>query len=126
MKITITGSPVFHLGIDLATVEALISLSIKHYDATCRAAGQVGGFLYGWRNRLRFAEEEKAAEPDAQVAVPSATWRELDITLKIIEWMEAPMATTAADRALLYKYREAIVGALRAFKENKPDWRIEV
>ena len=33
-------------------IEHLISMSKVHYDLTCQAASEVGGFIYGWKNKL--------------------------------------------------------------------------
>lgn len=48
MVITITGSPMFKLPLSQRQIRLFRMISTVHYDARCREAGQVGGFLYGW------------------------------------------------------------------------------
>jgi hypothetical protein len=82
MDFRIQGRPEFFFTLTLEEVTALIRLSEAHYDGACKEASRPGpnGFLYGWKNRLTWATEE--GRPTPQI---SATWRELDLVLKITE-----------------------------------------
>jgi hypothetical protein len=48
MKIEITAVPRYWLHMSLPHAKLLQKLSSMHYDAKCKSAGLVGGFLYGW------------------------------------------------------------------------------
>lgn len=80
MKIEITAVPKFHLSLSYPDATFLSELAAMHYDATCKNAGRLGGFLYGWINHLTLADACEAADTTVD-----ATWRELDICLKILE-----------------------------------------
>lgn len=58
-------------------IERIIELGVKHYDGVCKASCLVGGFVYGWANRLMIDE--------AEVIVVTATSREIGILGKIGE-----------------------------------------
>lgn len=58
-------------------IERIMELGRKHYDGVCKAACNVGGFVYGWSNRLMFDESE--------MVVVTATSREIGIVGKIGE-----------------------------------------
>ena len=74
-RIVVYGKPVFDFTISAQEIEMLVDLSTRHYDATCKMASALGGFIYGWRNM---------AAGHVAVAV-SATWRDLDLCCKILE-----------------------------------------
>lgn len=76
MNFIITGRPEFTFSLTDAQFMSLIRLSGAHYDATCRAASSLGGFIYGWGNIRTLGD------PAAQLR---ATWRELDLCCKILE-----------------------------------------
>lgn len=67
------------LDITVDDVKTLQECSAQHYDGVCRAAGAVGGFLYGWRNRFDFALD--GLEPTEIYA----TAREIGTCSKILE-----------------------------------------
>ena len=75
MKFRIYGKPVIQFTLAPEQLDVLLTLSGLHYDSTCRAASQVGGFLYGWKNQCEWSLETKV----------SASWRDLDICCKILE-----------------------------------------
>ena len=81
MKIQIVAAPKFLLPLTLSQVDLLMKLGLMHYDHTCNAAVRVGGFIYGWNNRVTFSAEE-AEHPSPCVA----NFRELDLCLKIMEF----------------------------------------
>lgn len=112
MNIKITGQPVFWLTISLLTVEALRKLSKLHYDATCKAAAEPGGFLWGWKNMV---EDEGKGEV-------SANFRRLDLSLKICEMADFRLTQLqASEIVLIQDYREAVLKALQRSNEIKWD-----
>jgi hypothetical protein len=56
-------------------IAVLMSRSANHYDGVCRAAGKLGGFLYGINNRLL----------DVDVVEVEVTADELNLLMKICE-----------------------------------------
>lgn len=94
MKIRIQGQPEFLLPLTLDEVELVCKVSEKHYDSVCRRASGVTyrenneNFLTSWRNTLdNYAKHPPTEEDYASgfVVSISATWRQLDTTLKILE-----------------------------------------
>lgn len=81
--ILIYGVPKFQFRMSLAEAKQLQELSAHHYDFTCRCAGQLGGFLYGWINQLTYEETNELI----------ASRRELDILMKICEQPASPEIT---------------------------------
>ena len=75
MKIEIQGRPVFQFELTHHQATQIKHCAINHYDQTCRYAGIVGGFVYGWVNATSFSEP----------CTVSATFRDLDLTCKILE-----------------------------------------
>lgn len=73
MKAVIRCSPAFQLDLSDEVVSLLIKKALNHYDKTCASAARQGGFIYGWANCVRM---------DCKC---SATFRELDLTLKVFE-----------------------------------------
>lgn len=88
MKCTLTAQPIFWIDISLSQVQVLNEMSKMHYDAACRQASMSGGFLYGWHNTRWFEAEQKSAEPIRL----KASFRDLDLCLKILEWPPTPMS----------------------------------
>lgn len=124
MNITIVGSPIFHVGVDIATVELLIQCSEAHYDSVCREAACPAGFLFGWRNLLSW--EIKYPDPTAVTGPrPTATFRELDRTLKICEVANYLFSQAPEKRQAIHEYQMAIRAALER-ANNIIDWRIEL
>jgi hypothetical protein len=72
-KALIHVSPVYKMTLNKDLVSVLLRLSRQHYDGVCRSASAQGGFLYGWNNCVDFE------------STCDATFRELDLTLKIME-----------------------------------------
>jgi hypothetical protein len=62
--------------IDAAVIAYLMDCSKRHYDGHCRSVGQEGQFLYGWNNRVTWANGETTVE---------ASFRELDTLAKLCE-----------------------------------------
>lgn len=109
----IVGIASYHIPLSQDQVRVLMALSKAHYSSECVNAGEVGGFLYGWSNRVTF-------DP---TAVCIASHNELDICLKILEfsWM---LPETDEDEAmqLSFTLRHLINLAQTATKT----WRVEV
>lgn len=74
--VTTVMRPRFQLTLSKSLVELLMKLSSVHYDRRCREAGQIGGFLYGWRNHFVVFDMDVPVETDSH---------ELDTLLKIME-----------------------------------------
>lgn len=81
MNIQIQGEPVFYLHITKSVIDTCLTLSSLHYDGTCKAAGKLGGFLYGWKNHIEHFTPETLVR---------ASFRELDLLLKICEMPVTP------------------------------------
>ena len=58
-----------------AEITQLAAVATLHYDHKCKAAGQEGGFLYGFCNKVG---DEESAEV-------SLTSRQINLTCKILE-----------------------------------------
>jgi len=109
MKVRIQGQPEFLLPLTIADVEMIRKVSAQHYDAVCReASGEAyqsdnRNFLTSWRNILQSYEKYPPTEEDIAagfVPTVSATWRQIDTVLKILEpcntFMLTPIDTLAA------------------------------
>jgi hypothetical protein len=84
MIIEITMRPVFWLSLFRRDVDILLKLAEHHYDSECRAAGRLGGFLFGWRNVTSQQDDQSATEIE-DVSKCNGTRRDLDIVMKICE-----------------------------------------
>lgn len=73
--VEISFTPKAHIIFTQDEIEHLCKCSAAHYDSACKAASQVGGFLYGMSNHFSFS-------PDSPYAL---AWRELDTLAKILE-----------------------------------------
>ncbi len=60
-------------------LDICLDCSARHYDGRCKAAGQQGGFLYGFKNQLAFGEDQ------TKVEVVIST-HDLDTLVKILEF----------------------------------------
>lgn len=67
--------PQFTAGFTLTSeqIDMLMACSSNHYDSVCREASAEGGFIYKWKT---FHSEMPC----------NATFRQLDICLKCMEW----------------------------------------
>jgi hypothetical protein len=63
-------------------LDALMEASAKHYDGVCKAAGKVGGFLYGMVQRFG------GTEPVTAATMATLSRSECDILCKICECEE--------------------------------------
>ncbi len=78
MIVTIRAKPVFYFELTLAHIEVLWKLSREHYDHKCKDASNIGGFIHGWHNAVTYSD-------DGTKAICQADWRQMDLTLKILE-----------------------------------------
>ena len=74
MEARIRGVPHIDMVVNEEEIAAIIDAGARHYDSTCRAAVNVGGFVYGWSNMVS----------DGPCTV-TATFRQLDTVAKILE-----------------------------------------
>ena len=117
MKIEINGRPQFNFTLTDEQMAVLTLLSDLHYDAACKMANMVGGFIYGWRN----ARHHKS---NAQLR---ASFREVDTCLKILEGLAFPPSEITigqidVGRALVKSFRVALT---HANKETQ-SWSTEI
>jgi hypothetical protein len=80
----------------------LFRKSAEHYDMTCRDASKKGGFIYGWVNRLN--------EPNATFP---ASFRQLDLTLKICEVSNNQGNYTDFDKNRTVEYSSFVIRLLK-------------
>lgn len=76
MHFTIRGVPEFEFKLTTVQLDILLACASAHYDHTCKAAAAVGGVVYGWRNMTIMPAESLPVW---------ATYRDLDLALKILE-----------------------------------------
>ena len=101
MQYEIHHRPEFYLSMNAETARLMQRLSAMHYDGRCKAAGQPGGFVFGWVNWTM------GPEPETPV---HATTHEMDTAMKILEM---PPPLTAEERELLIDLRNTINKAMR-------------
>lgn len=114
MKFEVTAKPVFHFTPTEQQIACLISLARLYYDGRCKAAAQQGGFIYGWRNAI---VEFKMPEV-------SASWHDLDTTMKIIEMVN--YMPDPRHRECLKEFGRAINGAMNAIPGAVEQWKIVI
>lgn len=112
MNIVIRGVPRFEISATPELVATLIKLAGHHYDGTCKAAAEVGGFLYGWRNSL---------SPPVPTSFVSGSFRDLDLTLKICE-VARYAQLSEVEKSALGEYITAVHYALRRSNEVCKGW----
>jgi hypothetical protein len=117
MKIAVTFQPVFHLPLSLADAQLLRELARNHYDWTCKRAAMAepGGFINGWCNMLEHTTEE----PGEPLTV-SATWRDMDLTLKVLEMRRAMLPSRPSDLARADALNRDLHAALDRWPFIKP------
>lgn len=117
MEIEISAQPLFRVPLTLADVAVLLELSALHYDETCRLAGVPGeqGFIYGWNSWLTLL----ATTPD-EPPVVTATWRQLDLCLKLMEFL--PYRFTAERTATVRRLSTAFNGAMSLAQAEMSKW----
>ena len=125
MKADVYGRPNFTIYLDPedanAMIDVLMELSIHHYDGTCREASQYGGFIYGWSNVVPWSVVH-----DPEAITVSATFHELDITLKLCEMTHAYFSDEPDKRDLAHKWSKAVRTLLTKANEIVPQWKLEI
>jgi len=89
MKFHIRLVPRFRFELTPAQLAMLFAASQHHYDAACRGlslrpgpwSSPSAGLFVGWRN-----EHEGAAVLGSDPPILEASWRDLDLCLKCMEW----------------------------------------
>ena len=82
MRCTLHAIPSFLLTITREELAVLLDCAGTHYDSVCKSSSLQGGFLYGWKNQFFFLSDGEATPNEVNV---TATWREMDTCLKILE-----------------------------------------
>lgn len=82
MKIEMTAKPVFHFDLNPDQLRILLWCSEHHYDAVCKGASRVGGFIYGWKGRLTWIWDNPLAFSGYGCHADATS---LDICCKILE-----------------------------------------
>lgn len=96
LKITTHLKLEFDLDFDKALVTALLEAAERHYDSAAKEAAREGGFIYTWKYMLEYDENLGLERFPV-----SATWRQLDLILKICEWI--PRHLTDEQHMMLYR-----------------------
>jgi len=73
---------VIHFSLTRAELETITIMSKHHYDYKCRAASEVGGFIYGWHNSFDFMDVDGKPADKIEVRLGSDN---LDLLCKICE-----------------------------------------
>lgn len=128
-EITVYGTPTFQMGLSSETIRGLCRLAQNHYDGTCQDAARPGGFLYNWRTHALW-EDRNNISPYSNHVV-TATFRELDLTMKVLEMLELDLpANTASEvnKDSLQEYRSTVSRAMAVANEQvwKGNWRIKL
>lgn len=110
MDIEITTQPIFWLPLTPRQVAVLDKLSKAHYDATCKAASRPGegGFIHGWHVMSEYVD-----------SLCKATWREMDLCLKIMEnsdWLPQD------EQEIVSELRKSFWGAMNLATNQYKDW----
>jgi hypothetical protein len=109
MKVSITGIPHFNLIFKKSTINVLMELSACHYDGTCKDAGKIGGFVYGWNNYFMNSVpclDNKQENHEQEIT--GITYRQLDICLKICEQANYWYSTVDHDEEMRTKNKEKL------------------
>ena len=105
MRATIEAKAVFELELSVELVDLLGRKSAEHYDQKCNQASRRGGLLYKWDNQITFG------------TTCSATFAEIDLTLKICEFVCEDPNYSDNDKRLLSEYEKFAFKLLREQSE---------
>lgn len=117
MRIEITAVPRYWMHLTLPQAKLIQRLASMHYDSACKAAGVLGGFVYGWVNWLtphdgaQVAEDGTCLSVDGEPIMVSAFHRELDTVLKIMEF--PPPCMEASEFLMVGELRKSITDAIK-------------
>ena len=105
MKATIEAKAVFELELSIELVNLLARKAREHYDHKCKNSERQGGLLFKWRNQITFG------------TTCSATFAELDLTLKICEFVCEDPNYSDSDKRMLSEYEKFAYKLLRKQSE---------
>lgn len=112
MKIEIHAVAKFWMDLTPEHVGVLMKAAQWHYDGVCNQAAQVGGFIYGWNNAV-------TPYPGMEVTPKcSASFRDLDICLKILEIAGTIMFPDEIDQDRVTDLRKSFRAALQMANEK--------
>lgn len=120
LEISIVSIPEFNINLTLEEVRAIQAIAALHYDSVCKRAGEQGGFIYGWVNRLT---------PPDPLSFVTATHRQLDTVCKILEmaryyddgkfWLRSCQLTSQFQHAL--RFANTAFGKMRIVVPDRVD-----
>lgn len=123
--VEIVGRPEFYFELVKKDVDCLIRLAEKHYDGACQAAAKGAmhgegrtrnGLLIMWRNQW-YGENTNTPQRI------SATWRDLDLVLKITEILHTNGGTDE-ENEVASRLHFAFRRAMTHFNESlAPKWK---
>jgi hypothetical protein len=119
LKFSISAKLHFEFNLTVDQVNMLMKLGELHYDGHCRSCVRSGGHVYGWLNAVNFSGSENQS-------MVSGTWRDLDSTLKIMEFLPPTPAITSAQRQLAEELRGKLMLAMDEGQRLTKLWQIEV
>lgn len=115
MKIEIHAVAKFWIDLSPDHVAVLEKAAKWHYDGVCRMSAMHGGFIYGWKNiTTPYPGQE-------EVPKCSASFRDLDLCLKILEIAGSIMFPDQIDQERVFEMRRYFHSALRMANENMGD-----
>lgn len=121
MKIELRAKVEFYVPVTEQDIDLLMTLSAAHYDDTCKAAGTIGGFIYGWKNHANTWQMLDTPLSDRKVR---ASFSDLDLCLKIMEWPAVYMFDTDPEaKGAIARMRKHFLGALRLANEKYSEWQ---
>jgi hypothetical protein len=124
MQFTVRGEPRFEFRLTREQVDVLVKMSFRHYDSTCRAASANAhpqiGVIGRWANQLEY---EKDWPVDVPLTPMEASWRELDLCLKVLEYTVVcfPAEVKVASALTL-----AFIRALRETRVAREGWTLSL
>lgn len=83
---------VAHVKLTAQDIACLMECSKQHYDGVCKAAGQLGGKFFGWKNMLELETDFDPTRflPKKQPIVASVTVgvnaSDIGLMIKTLEW----------------------------------------
>ena len=129
MKFDVTAEPKIHFTPSLEQVDLLIAMAKRHYDATCRAtAGDynlftssdgTSGVLPTWKRIL----ESYDGKMPTDYLVITATWRQLDILMKV---MEAGIGLSEEQKTMRDEIADAFICVMNEVKPKYNEWKLSV
>lgn len=124
MKVVLAARIEFYLSLTALDIETLCMLSNAHYDGRCKASGQIGGFLYGWRNHVEAWELYNLPKKKKKEQTVRASWDDLDTCLKIMEWPTRMLIDKQPARvAAVQNMNKHFLAVMRLANEKYKEWK---